>query len=105
MGVVCLPYKTDYWKDDYNWPYNPIMYEMGMSQDQFEFLWRSFHISSVELSDVNNEQDYCYVGGNEDLENNVLAGDPIYGNQYQSQNVEDTNTNTKTNQQHNIVDI
>ena len=50
------------------------MYEMGMSQDRFLFLWIHFHISSVDLPDVENEQDDCYVGGNEDLEENSLTG-------------------------------
>ena len=48
-----------------------------MSQDRFAFLWRHFHISSVELSDVEKEQDDYYVGGNEYLGDNALTGDPI----------------------------
>ena len=31
MGVVCLPFKTDYGKDDNICPHKPIMHEMGMS--------------------------------------------------------------------------
>ena len=65
MGVVRLPCKTDFWKDDNTWPYHPIIHEMGMSRDRFTFLWINFHISSVYLSDVAKEQDDCYVGGNE----------------------------------------
>ena len=74
LGIVCLLSKIDYWKDYNIWPCHPIMYEMGMSRDRFLFLWIHFHISSVDLPDVENEQDDCYVGGNEDLEENSLTG-------------------------------
>ena len=43
--------------------------------------------------------------GNEELEDNTFAGDPIYRHQHHSQNVEDTNNDNRTNQQQNIVDI
>ena len=54
MGVVCLTFKTTYWKYDIIWPCHPIMYEMGMIQYRFVFMWRQFHISSVDLSDAEN---------------------------------------------------
>ena len=76
-----------------------------MSRDQFSFLWRNFHIYSVDLSYVEKEQDDCYVGGNEESEENGLTGDPIDRHQHQSQNVEQNDTDTSTNQQHNIVEI
>ena len=62
-----------------------------MSRDRFAFLWRNFNILSVDLSDVEKEQDDCYVGGDEDLEENVLTGDTIDRHQNQSPNVEETN--------------
>ena len=67
MGVVCIPCKTYYCKTDNKFPYHPIINEMGMSQDRLEFMCIDFNISSVDLSDVENEQDNCYVGGNEQL--------------------------------------
>ena len=54
ISGVCLPYKIEYWKYDNICPYHPIMHEMGMSLDSFTFLWIHFHISSVDLSDVEN---------------------------------------------------
>ena len=39
------------------------------------------------------------------MEYNALTGDQIARHQYQSQNVEETDSDTITNQQHNIVDI
>ena len=54
MGVVCLTFKTTYWKYAIIWPCHPIMYEMGMIQYRFVFMWRQFHISSVDLSDAEN---------------------------------------------------
>ena len=63
------------------------------------------HISNVELSDVEKEHDDYYVGGNEDLGENALTGDPIGRHHHQSQNFEEADTNISTNQQHNIVDI
>ena len=54
MCVVSLPGKADYWKDDNIWPYHPIMHEMGISQYCFAFLWRHYHISNVDLIDVEN---------------------------------------------------
>ena len=84
LGVVYLPCNTDCCKYDNTWTYHPIMNEMGMSQDQFEFLWRKFHISSVDLSHKEKEQEYFYVRGNEDLEDNALTGDPIDRHQHQS---------------------
>ena len=39
MSVVSLPQKKDYWKDDNTWNYRPIIHEMGMSKDRFEFMW------------------------------------------------------------------
>ena len=59
-----------------------------MSRDQFSFLWRNFHIYSVDLSYVEKEQDDCYVGGNEESEENALTGDPIDRHQHKSLNVE-----------------
>ena len=38
---------------------------MGMSRYRFAFLWRRFHNFSVDLSDLEKEQDDFYVGGNE----------------------------------------
>ena len=48
MGVVCLPYKTDYWKNDNTWTYHPIMHKIRIIPDQFAFLWRHYHIPSVK---------------------------------------------------------
>ena len=81
------------------------MHEMGMSQYLFAFMWINFHIYSLDLSDVDKEQDNCYVEESEELEENQLPGEPIDIYQHQSQNVEETDTNTITNQQHNIVEI
>ena len=81
------------------------MHELGMSHDWFVFMWRIFHISSVNLSDIDKEQDDCYVGGNEESEENALTGDPIDRHQHKSLNVEQNDTDTSTNQQHNIVEI
>ena len=39
------------------------------------------------------------------MEENVLTGHPFNKHQYQSPNVEETNTNTSTNWQQNIVEI
>ena len=39
-----------------------------MIQDSFALLWRYFRISIIDLSDLENEQDDCYVEGNEELE-------------------------------------
>ena len=47
---------------------------MGMIQDSFALLWRYFRISSIDLSDVDNEQDISYVGGNKKVEENAMAG-------------------------------
>ena len=87
MGVAHLPCNTDYWKNYNTCPYHPIMHEMGMSQYWFEFMWIHFHIYSLDLSDVENNQDDCYVGVNEELEYNAFTGDPIDRNHNQSQNV------------------
>ena len=38
MGVVFLTCKTDYCKYYNNWPYHPIMHEMGMGLDCFLFM-------------------------------------------------------------------
>ena len=43
------------------------MHKMGTSQDCFAFQWKHFIIYIVDLSDVDKEQDDCYVVGNEDL--------------------------------------
>ena len=72
MGIVCVPFKTEYNKDNIIWTYHPIMHEMGMRWDQFKFLWRIFHISSVDLSDVENEENDFYVERNEEWEDNAL---------------------------------
>ena len=76
-----------------------------MSQIHFSFLWRYFHISIVDILDVQNEQDDCYVGVNDDFEDNALTGDMINIYQNQSPNVEETNTGTSTNHQQDIFDI
>ena len=68
-------------------------------------MWRHFHISSINLSDVQIKQDGCYVGIHGELEENELAGGPIDSHQHQSPYVEVTDTNTRTNKQQDIVDI
>ena len=70
---------------------------MGTIRDCFVFLWRNFHISSVDLSDIENKQDDCYVGGNEDLEDSTLESDQIGRHHHQSPNLEETNIDTITN--------
>ena len=54
MGIFCLPCKKDYWKYDIIYPYQPIMYEMVMSQYWIAFMWRHFNISVVDLLDIRN---------------------------------------------------
>ena len=46
-----------------------------------------------------------YVGLSYELEENVLAGDPSDRYQHESPNGEETDTNTSTNQQQDIVEI
>ena len=67
--------------------------------------WLSFLCSSIDLPYVDFEQDDCYVGGNEELEENELIGYLIDRHQHQSPNVEKTNTDTSSNQQEDIVEI
>ena len=71
---------------------------MGMSRYRFAFLWRRFHNFSVDLSDLEKEEDDFYVGVNEQLEENSLTGDLIDRHQHQSQNFEEKDTDTSTNQ-------
>ena len=75
------------------------MHEIVMIKDSFVLMWINFTISSIDLSDVENEKNGCYVGGNEEV-----AGDPIDRHHNQSPNVEDTGTNNITYWQRGIVD-
>ena len=51
------------------------------------------------------KQDGCYVGLNDQLEDNSLSWYPIDRHQHQLPNVEDTDTNTDTNQKQVSVEI
>ena len=79
------------------------MHKMGISWYYFAFLWRNFHISSIDLSAVEEKQDDCYVGVNEELEENTLAGYPIDRHNHKSPNFEETDTDTRTNQPQDII--
>ena len=78
---------------------------MRVNRDWFSFLWIHFHISSIYLPYVDIEQDCCHVVGNEELEENESTGYLIDRHQNQSKNIEETNTDTSSNQQEDIVEI
>eukprot|EP00957_Ditylum_brightwellii_P142866 10885912-Ditylum_brightwellii.AAC.1 len=57
MDIVYLPNWTEYWSKDPYMPQCPIAYELGMTHDQFFFLWIIFHIYNTEENKVIAEQE------------------------------------------------
>mmetsp|Transcript_17478 Transcript_17478/g.39452 ORF Transcript_17478/g.39452 Transcript_17478/m.39452 type:complete len:139 (-) Transcript_17478:778-1194(-) len=66
FGIVKLPSKKDYWSTHSWMPIHPIANAFGMSRDQFQFLWRHFHIDDTESGDAEDILD-DEEGGEEDL--------------------------------------
>eukprot|EP00957_Ditylum_brightwellii_P017864 1345063-Ditylum_brightwellii.AAC.1 len=52
MGIVKLPSTSDYFCDSGYWPYHPVMRQLGMTCNYFNFLWRHLHLSTVDMSAV-----------------------------------------------------
>ena len=50
MGLVRLPARKDYWRQDpNNWPVHPLATEI--SRDRFDFIWRHIHLDNVTAVD------------------------------------------------------
>ena len=58
FGIVRLPYKGDYWSKDPYMPIHPVVLDLDMTRDRFNFIWRHFHITAPdELEEEDDLQD------------------------------------------------
>ena len=84
MGVVCLPTKRDYWRNDDVWPYHPLMHDLDMTWDRFSFMWRHFHLTDVDMAGVEMEEAEEVYGQHHHGGEDLVMMEPVQTHTYQN---------------------
>ena len=71
FGIVKMPAKSDYWSTHPVLPKHPIVNELGMTRDRFQFMFRHFHTNVPHANDIHNEEDEVEESEEELAEGNV----------------------------------
>ena len=66
IRIVALLENLDCWTTGPYHSYHKIAHKLGMTQDQFQFLWHYFHIRKPEIKDLKEDEQENEDGDSEE---------------------------------------